>query len=58
VKEDLNSFQSMEVKLSRIYIPNNTGVKKPAGYRSAGWLTTSQRALQNKQTAYSERKKG
>lgn len=47
----------MDVKLFRIYIPNNTGVKKPAGYRSPGWLTTSRRALQNKQKAYSERKK-
>lgn len=57
MKEGLNSFQSMDVKLSRIYIPNNTGVKKPAGYRSAGWLTASRSALQNKQKAYSERKK-
>lgn len=28
----------MDVKLSRIYITNNTGVKKPAGYSSAGWM--------------------
>lgn len=54
-KEDLNSFQSMDVKLSGIYVPNNTEVKKPAGYRSPGWLTILQRALWNKEKACSER---
>lgn len=51
VKEDLNSLQSVDVKLSRIYVTNNTGVKKPAGYSSAGWLTTSWRTLWNKEKA-------
>lgn len=27
-KEDLNSFQSMDEKQSRIYIPNDIGIKK------------------------------
>lgn len=47
----------MDVKLSGIYVPNNTEVKKPVGYRSPGCLTTSWRALQNKEKAGSEREK-